>query len=167
MKTVFRTRTSRILTLCIIFFTAAGVAYEYYDGKVVNPTDWYFLSRNSDAPDIRSPTKKLIISMEYKIPSTSKLFLERCYGKLFYSGKYPAGAEYKGVRLCNIPGIDKNAFAIRHAYFKEEVDELWKKNRQRHITKMFSGVLKGVFVWVILVAGLFLARWVKRGDKTP
>ncbi len=159
------TRSARFLALCMAICIIGGVVYQYQKGCPLEPTEWYFITTDSDSIDINSPTKKAIISMEYKQAyDTYDLYLERCnFSRLAELGISPLGTAYKGVLLCNSKILSEDDFKVRKLYFRETVDKLWSDYYAKHAEKVFIGVLTGIAAWLSIFTTMFLVKWIAKG----
>ena len=163
---LFRTRLSRILFISIIVFITVGITYEYHQGRVIHPTEWYFIPVNSDETDNNSPTNKVIIRIKDK-NSNDFPYLLMCAPRELEKPEVPHMIkEYKNVPLCGVPSIAGIEYKFISEYYREQVDTIWVEYYKDHIKKVYLGTLNGLIAVLLLTITFLLVSWVKKGEES-
>lgn len=159
--------TARLLFLLFILCPMSGLVLEFSSGRIIHPTEWYFVTVEDGGIDINSPNKKMIIRMEFKKAYDNyDRYLRECdLVGLANIGASPVAVQYKNIELCNVAKISGDEFKIRNEYFRSQVDELWRDYYWDHVEKIAAGIFKGLLAWFGLTTLIILIRWVLRGNK--
>ncbi|MDF2373396.1 MAG: hypothetical protein P1V21_21680 [Rhizobiaceae bacterium] len=158
-------RSKRSFFVLILVLSILGATYTTYTQRIIDPEEWYFYTVKSEAIDIRSPTRQVIIEFGFRRSISYKIYEKRCSMKnVVTRDDAPSGAQHRGVWLCNPAGFSGQEFNIRHGYFKEQVDDLYVQYYSRVVERTLWGLMSGLGLWAALLALFVTFRWIRSGQ---
>lgn len=155
-----RTRAQRGFLVLLITLLAGFNTYYAMTERIIHPTEWFFYTIPSGGIDIRSPTLRSIIEMEWRLPLTAKV------SKCSFDSPKPGvaiSAIWRDVQLCNTEQFTGDEFEIRRKYFVARVDKQYNRYYREVSERTLTATVLAIGAWLVCLALYGVGLWVMRG----